>query len=88
MKKKVKHRKTKNIAEKNSQTANYRFSVNPLIKNELLQLLKETKSPPESNEESVMIWNDFDVPPDFIVGVKKLSQHMGVYLNAISKYDI
>lgn len=91
MKKKFKARKkTKNIAEKSSQGTNYRFTVNPLIKQELLQILKESKTPSENSEEHVSYtsWKNFEEPQDFTKGVKKLAQGLGIFTYSISKYDI
>lgn len=91
MKKKFKARKkTKNIAEKTGQGTNYRFTVNPLIKQELLQILKESKTPSESSEEPVSYapWKNFEEPQDFTKGVKRLAEEMGVFTYALSKYDI
>lgn len=92
MKKKFKARKkTKIISEKTGQGANYRFTVNPLIKQELLQILKESKTPSENSEETInyaSMWKNFEEPQDFTKGVKKLAQQLGIFTYSLSKYDI
>lgn len=91
MKKKFKARKkTKNISEKPGQGSNYRFTVNPLIKQELLQILKESKTPSENSEESInyATWNNFEEPQEFAKSVKKLAQELGIFTYSLSKYDV
>lgn len=88
MKKKFKARKTKNIAEKTPQGTCYRFGVNPLIKQELLQLFKDNKSTTENTEEQYPPWKNFEIPADFTLGIQKLAQHMGVYDNMIYIFDV
>lgn len=91
MKKKFRARKkSKNISERNSQAVNYRFTVNPLIKQELLQILKESKTPSETSEEhdNLVIWKNFEEPQDFTKGVTTLAQALGIRTYSLSKYDI
>lgn len=91
MKKKFKARKkSKKISEKTGQGSNFRFNVNPLIKQELLQILKESKTPSENSDEQVnyTTWKNFDEPQDFTKGVKILAQELGIFTCFLSKYDI
>ncbi|CAH1967452.1 unnamed protein product [Acanthoscelides obtectus] len=89
MKKKFKSRKSKNIAEKNGQSANYRFTVNPLIKQELLHLLNKTSSTADTLEaEGVKSWSNFYIPGNFKSSVKQLAKRVGVNLYPLSTHDL
>nr|CAI5843972.1 unnamed protein product [Callosobruchus analis] len=88
MKKKFKSRKSKNIAEKNGQSVNYRFTVNPLIKQELLQLLNKTSSKPDTLEQTLKPWSNFNIPDNFKSSVKQLARRVGVDQYPLSVHDL
>nr|CAH7765424.1 unnamed protein product [Callosobruchus chinensis] len=89
MKKKFKSRKSKNIAEKNGQSVNYRFTVNPLIKQELLQLLNKTSSKPDTLlEQGMKPWCNFSIPDNFKSSVKQLARRIGLIQYPLSVHDL
>lgn len=75
--KNIKKRKSKTIiAEK---PINYRFRVNPLIKDEIPQLIKTKERKNIRNRKAEFLkWNNFEEPTDFEKGVKLLAYFMGI----------
>lgn len=81
--KNIKKRKSKNFAvsdNKGSGGSSYRFGVNPLIKDEILQLVKtKDKKNMKNRKAELRAWSNFEEPQDFQMGIQALAAHLGIH---------
>lgn len=78
--KSLKKRKSRNIAHDlpSSSSAGYNFGVNPLIKDEIMQLVRTKGRKLKNRRSEHKVWTDFQEPVDFERGVKLLASLMGI----------
>lgn len=84
--KSLKKRKSRNIAPNDlpaSSSVGYHFGVNPLIKDEIMQLVKTKGRKLKNRKSELKIWTDFQEPVDFERGVKLLASLMGIDMEHI-----